>query len=125
MAQLATYIGGLRMKLTGKAALTAMVAAAMLTADPSQAYDWGVGVKIASVEATYMPGIVAFTIDRAVGSCAVGQQLLYVPSGATAELKAHNANAVFSLLISARLTNQTVVITGNNANCTVLFVNMQ
>jgi hypothetical protein len=113
------------MNIIAKAVVTATAAAAALTAAPSQAYDWGMAVKITSVEATYMPGIVAFTVDRAVGSCAAGQQLLYTPSGANDTVKGQNASAVFSLLISARLANQTVVITGNNANCAVLFVNMQ
>lgn len=109
----------------GKAVLAALVGASGFAATPSQAFDWGLSVKIASVEATYMPNLVAFTADRAVGACAPGQQLLYTPTGATAELKAHNANAVFSLLLSAKLASQTVVITGNNASCTVLYVNMQ
>lgn len=113
------------MTIIGKAALTAALVAGAFAATPSQAVDWGVPVKIASVEATYMPNVVSFTADRAVGTCAPGQQLLYAPTGATAELKAHNANAVFSLLLSARLAGQTVVITGNNASCSVLFVNMQ
>ncbi|MGR4866923.1 hypothetical protein [Caulobacter sp. LARHSG274] len=113
------------MNIIGKAVLAATVGAAAFAATPSQAYDWGLAVKIASVEATYMPNVVAFTADRAVGTCAAGHQLLYIPTGDTADLKAHNANAVFSMLISARLAQQWVVITGNNANCTVLFVNMQ
>jgi hypothetical protein len=113
------------MNIIGKAVLAATVGAAAFAATPSQALDWGVSVKIASVEATYVPKLVAFTADRAVGSCAAGQQLLYTPTGATAELKAQNANAVFSLLLSARLAGQLVTISGNNASCAVLFVNMQ
>lgn len=113
------------MNIIGKVALAAIIGAAMCAATPSQAFDWGVAVKIASVEATYMPNLVAFTVDRPVGSCAAGQQLLYTPTGATDDLKAYNANAVFSLLLSARLAGQSVIVTGNNANCTVLYVNMQ
>lgn len=100
--------------------VAALVAApAILTSTAAQALDFAVVVHVTSVEVTYMPGRITFLVDGAAGSCSVGTWLQWVSSGSDSTLLAAQAQAVLSLLMTAKVSGQTVAIYGNNTGCTV------
>lgn len=76
--------------------------------------------KVTFLEATYMPASIALKIDAPLGACATGTLLRYYPQGADATVQALNIQAVFSLLLTAKVSNQNVILTGYSADCTVV-----
>ncbi|WP_110133117.1 MULTISPECIES: hypothetical protein [unclassified Caulobacter] len=114
------------MTIKTKAILVAATCGLLAAAQPAAAYDWGIpGAKVIGIEATYMPSTVVFKIDRAAGACAAGALLFYSPQGDTEDRRIANANAIMSMLMTAKVAGQTLTVTGNNANCTVLFLTME
>jgi hypothetical protein len=71
-----------------------------------------------------MPGSITFLINASAGNCAVGQILRWTATGSDEQTQIANAQAVFSLLMSAKLSGQKVQIYGLNSNCTVQYVQL-
>jgi hypothetical protein len=98
------------------------VVGALLCATPSFAYDWSVTAHVVVVEGSYMPAQVPFQIDAAAGSCPLGAFFNWNIRGSDATARNINAQAVESLLMTAKSSNQRVTIYGNNSGCTVDFI---
>jgi hypothetical protein len=89
-------------------------------------YDWVVtGVHVTWVEATYMPSIVAFGIDAPAGSCGTGAMLKWNGTGPDPASRQANANAVYSMVIAAKLSGETLSVYGLNADCNVRFIHLR
>jgi hypothetical protein len=118
---------GDRVKLF-KRRIAAVLAAAACVAPTyagAQAPDISVSAKVVFLEATYMPGQVALTINAPLGACAAGTLLRYYPQGPDAAAQALNIQAVFSMLLTAKISNQNVILTGYSSDCAVVrFVSM-
>lgn len=71
-----------------------------------------------------MPNDVSFKIDKAIGSCAAGAWMRWVPQGLTEATKIANANAVYSTLMSAFIAAKNVRVYGVNDRCTIEFIHM-
>lgn len=93
-------------------------AAVCFTSAPALAFDYSADVKITGIEASYMPAFVKFTADRQVGLCAAGSEITWHARGASDA----NANAVLSLLLSAKLSNSSVRLFGSNGSCEMDFI---
>ncbi|HWW27943.1 MAG TPA: hypothetical protein VNZ85_18820 [Caulobacter sp.] len=76
--------------------------------------------KVSFLEATYMPSSISLKIDAPLGACAAGTLLRYDAQGADATARGLNIQAVFSLLLTAKASGQSVILTGYSANCTVV-----
>ncbi len=102
----------------------ALAGFALLSLWPStaRAYDWAVVAKVTAIEGTYMPVSVPFKVDTASGSCPAGTLLNWNIRGTDATQKAQNAEAILSILMTAKSSGQTVTIFGNNAGCTVDYI---
>ena len=107
------------------AAVLAAVACVTPTYAGAQAPDISVSAKVVFLEATYMPGQVALSINAPLGACPAGTLLRYFGQGPDATTKAQNAEAVFSMLLTAKISNQNVILTGYSSDCAaVRFVSM-
>ena len=86
--------------------------AAIMLSQPAMALDWSLsGVHVTVVEATYMPNAVTFQIDGNAGSsCPAGSWLIWPGQGSDASSKQANVEAVYSLLLSAKLTHNSINI---------------
>jgi len=114
------------MTINTKPMLVGVTCALLAAAQPSTAHDWGIpNARVLSVEATYMPLNIVFKINQAAGSCAAGVLLNYSAQGDTEDRRIANANAVLSMLMTAKITGQTVTVTGANAGCTVQYLTME
>ncbi|SFI81244.1 hypothetical protein SAMN02799626_00569 [Caulobacter sp. UNC279MFTsu5.1] len=105
--------------------LVALAAAVVVCVAPSfataqSAPDIAAGTKVTFLEATYMPNSITLKIDAPFGACAAGTLLRYFPQGADAGAQALNIQAVFSLLLTAKVSNQRVILTGYSADCTAV-----
>jgi hypothetical protein len=118
-----------------KKLLLAASATTFLLGMPAKAanpYDWDlIGVHVTVVEATYIPDHVTFQIDTNVPStpaCPAGSWLVWQGQGPDALSKQANVEAVYSLLLAAKLTHNTVNVFGNNGGtfcATVVFIHIQ
>ncbi len=79
---------------------------------------------VTRVEASYMPNLITFQIDQAAGACAAGQFLQWSPQGSDEEKQIANANAVYSLLMTALATGKQVTIYGNDTNCAASLIHI-
>jgi hypothetical protein len=105
------------------ARLCGCIAFAIGMAAPAQAYDWNITTQPTVVEATYMPASVNFQVANAAsGSCPAGTFLVWNAKGADAAAKAANAAAVMSMVMTAKATNRSLVLFGNNSGCTIDFI---
>lgn len=111
------------MKSIIKKFVTAMVVPFILAVMPASAgpSDWVVtGAHVTFVEGTNVPAIVDFGIDQNAGSasqCAAGHFVDYAAwAGAGTDTTSQQANvkAIYALLLTAKLTGQTVTIYGSN-----------
>ena len=100
------------------------LASGALASGAAQAFDWSVTAHVTMVEATYMPAQVTFLIDQAGGSCAAGQTLSWTAAGSDSTLLSANASAVFSLLMTAKVSGQAVTLFGSNSGCSIQFVHL-
>jgi hypothetical protein len=99
---------------------TATILVAPNLAIARSAPDIAASAKVTFLEATYMPGQITLKIDAPLGACAAGTFLRYYPQGADATAQALNIQAVFSLLLTAKVSSQNVILTGYSADCTVV-----
>ncbi len=90
-----------------------------------QPFDWGGGGHITLVEGTYMPNQITFQTDANLGSCTAGSWLTWEPKGTDTETKLANVDAVYTLLLAAKLSGEAVNLFGNNSGCQVLFVHLR
>lgn len=105
------------------ARLSGVLTLALGISAPANAYDWNITTQPTMVEATYMPSSVHFQVAIAAGSsCPVGTWLVWNAKGADAPTKAANAEAVMSMIMTAKATNRSLVLFGNNTGCTVDFI---
>jgi len=74
---------------------------------------------VAALEPSYMPGLIAFQIDTAAGTCAAGAFLAYTAQGGTETAKQANAAAAFSVLLTAQTSRRHVKLFGFNSGCAV------
>jgi hypothetical protein len=82
---------------------------------PAARYDWSLsGVHVVAVEASYMPDHVTFLIDGNAGLCPAGSWLIWPGQGPDAASKQANVRAVYSLLMAAKLSSDTIDLFGNN-----------
>lgn len=103
-----------------------VLVAALLPITPAKAYDWAIGgVRITTLEATYLPHANHFRADRALGTCASGTWLAMEGRGGDAQAQETNAKATYALLLSAKLSGTTVSLFGNNAGCKIEFVHLE
>ena len=85
----------------------------------------GVNARVIFVEATYIPDSITFMIDRPLGSCPAGSLLRYFSQGVDTTTKSANIAAVFSLLLTAKTSNQAVTINSYSSDCVkVRFVSL-
>ena len=94
-----------------------------LLASPAMAYDWAMP-HVAMVEPTYMPSHVVFVADAGAGSCPAGANLTWFAQRADVASKSANAQAVLSVLMTAKSTNSKIVIHVNNVGCSVEFIHL-
>lgn len=102
---------------------------AAISITPAIAFtDWSVTkAHVTLIEGTYVPGIVNFTIDVPAGPCAAGAFLQYNGQGSD---PASNVKAVYALLLTAKISGQTVNLYGSNTLtsngwCLVQFIHIQ
>ena len=109
---------------------SAVALAAIIAAAPSQALAQdpiiGVVAKVTFLEATYIPDSITFMIDKPLSaSCPAGTLMRYFAQGADATAKAQNIAAVFSLLMTAKSSNQVVTLNSYASDCVkVRFVSL-
>jgi hypothetical protein len=91
----------------------------------AQAYDWSVVAKVRSIEVSYIPTNVPFTIDQSAGTCAAGTILKWNIHGTNGDEKSQNSQAILAALMTAQAAGRTITIYGNNVDCTVdyLYIN--
>jgi hypothetical protein len=107
------------------AAVLAALACVAPTYAGAQGPDISASTKVVFLEATYMPGRIVLTVSAPMGACAAGTLLTYHGQGADAATKAQNVEAVFSMLLTAKTSNQNVILTGYSSDCAVVrFVSM-
>jgi hypothetical protein len=98
----------------------------MVSVPAGAAYDWSVvGVSVTVVEASYMPQKVTFEINiDASSSCTAGTWLTWTPQGADEATLQANANAIYAMLLAAKVSGTPVTVFGLNANCAVTYLHM-
>jgi hypothetical protein len=92
---------------------------ASLYSYPASAYDWVITAHVTGIEGSHIPISLNFLVDQAGGSCAAGTYLSWIVQGPDPSSQADNVKAVFTQLITAKVTGQTVALYGNNSGCTV------
>lgn len=91
----------------------------------ASAYDWSVIAHVTDVEGSYTPGHITFKIDKDASSqCPQGTFLAWNMTGADEAQQIANANAVYSLLMTALATGKSVTIYGYNSGCVLSFVHI-
>ena len=100
-----------------KLILAATVTLLLSSVSAIAAYDWNLSAHVVAVEATYIPDHVTFQIDGPAGtSCPAGSWLVWPGQGTDAVSKQANVQAVYSLLLAAKLSYDTIDLFGNNGN---------
>lgn len=93
-----------------------------LSAASAQTYDaYGKG-RISAIEASYMPGMINFQLDTSIGGCAAGQFIVWRPQGSTQTARDQNAQAVFATLLTAKASNQSILVYLTSNGCTATFL---
>lgn len=100
--------------------ICAVVAVAAAMTMPASAAQQSVnGARVTLIEPTYMPGFIAFKIDKAAGACAAGTYLKWYGLGADAEDRRNNVRAIHAELLTALAGNRPINLGVNDADCTV------
>jgi hypothetical protein len=109
------------MKLTKFQRLLSIVAlmSAALVPTKALAYDWGVLVPVTSVEASYMPTVVLFSTNVALGTCPAGSWIKWEST-----TNPDGVKAVFALLLAAKITGTPVFAYGVNAGCALQYIHL-
>lgn len=82
--------------------------------------DWASATTVKSIEATYMPDSIRFSVNSSNGSCPAGT--FFIWNGSPSSNPQANVRAIYALLVTAKSTNQTIILYGSNTNCTPLFI---
>jgi hypothetical protein len=111
-----------------KRRIATIVAAVVAGAAPHYAAAQGPVVaaagRVTFIEATYMPRVIVFSIKAPFGRCPAGRRLAYTGQGVDAAAAAQNAEAVFSLLLTAKTSGHNVVLMGDAGSCKVQTVSI-
>ena len=107
-----------------KKKLLALLPLLLASSVDAYAYDWGITAHVTIVEATYMPNLITFTIDKNAGTCAAGTWMSWPGQGATTADKQSNAKAVMALLMTAEVTGNSINLYGVNSGCSGQYVHM-
>lgn len=94
-------------KLSGKF-LTGIVCVSLSSS--VSAYNWVAEVKVTSIEVTYLPGSIPFYVDKAVGGCAGGTALTWLPRGNTQDEKNQNMQGISATLLTAKATGLSILV---------------
>jgi len=101
-------------------------------AQPS--YQWELhGVHVVAIGGQDMPDLATFTVDQnppPSANCEAGNFLLWPGQGADTLTKRRSVEAVYAMLLAAKLTKNPIDVYGNNApaahgNCTVTIIQMR
>lgn len=97
-----------------------------LTPSGAFAYDWAVDAHVVVIEGSYVGWTtVYFTIDQTPSaSCPAGNWLHWNTLGSTEAVRIANEQAVFSLIMAAKLSGKRVKVHGNNTDCGIDFIHM-
>lgn len=98
--------------------------ATLFGATSAQAWEWSVEAYVTVVEGSYLPEQVPFQIDLPAGNCISGSWLSWVIRGTDSPARYINAQAVFSVLLTAKGSHRRVKIFGNNAECAVEYIHL-
>lgn len=80
------------------------------------AWTWNTNrVLVTLVEASYLPSLIAFQTNTAIGECPAGW-LTWVPRGATDSAKVDNSKAVLGTLLGAMSSDTMVNLYGTGCN---------
>ncbi|WP_266169238.1 hypothetical protein [Dyella subtropica] len=81
------------------------------------AYDWVATGHVVDLEATYLPGLVVFTLDVQAGanSCHI---FWNGSSAQPASAQADNVKAVYATLLAAKVSGQKITVYGSNPSTT-------
>src|SRR5215813_15190300 len=80
-------------------------------------FDWELhGVHVVAIGGQDMPDLATFTVDRDPSpTCEAGNFLLWPGQGADTLTKQRSVEAVYSMLLAAKLTKNPIDVYGNNA----------
>jgi hypothetical protein len=89
-------------------------------------FDWSTeGAHVIVVEGTYIPDHNFFKIDADAGSqCPAGTWLKWPGQGPDTLAQQKNVEAVYSMLLAAKLSNSRVNVFGRDQDCTVNFIHL-
>jgi hypothetical protein len=94
----------------------------LLATNVAQAYSWNTTAKVVLTESTYMPGAVAFQIDRATSGCPLGSFVTWPAHGTDPADKRDNAKATLALLMAAQMSGRTINLFGTG--CVAEYVHL-
>ena len=124
MAIMRHCVSGAELKYRSSVMACAAAVAVMTCIAPAQALAQGaiigVSAKITFVEATYIPDSITFMIDQPLGTCPAGSLLRYFSQGVDTTTKSQNIAAVFSLMLTAKVSNQIVTVSSYSPDCAVV-----
>lgn len=92
---------------------------ALLFSGHAHAYDWNGKTTVRMVEGTYIPDLVAFSVNEGFGGCKAGDMLRWY--GKMSDPQA-NVKAIYSGLLSALNTGNPIYIYGSNNSCQIEFI---
>jgi hypothetical protein len=95
-------------------------------ASPASAFDWFIPVAhVTSVQASYLPLSIAFTVDTGTAACPNTTTVFWYRGDIAASQGSDpkvNVLATFSMLMKARTSGLSIWMYGLNAGCTVQFI---
>lgn len=91
------------------------------TSASATSYDWSVIARVTAIEVTYMPSRLDFRIDQDAGNCPKGALLFWNARGTDEPSQIANTQAVLSAFMTAKASGQSVMLFGNNSDCTVSY----
>jgi len=94
-------------------------------------FDWEVlGATVEVVEASYMPDLVTFQLDRDAGACPKGTWINWTGAGNDAftpscpQASQANVTAVFSMLMAAKLSRNPINLFGRDTGCVANYIHL-
>lgn len=115
------------MKMINYSCACLAIVFASCLASAAQSYDWSISARVTSIEVTYMPGSIDFSVDRPGGVCGAGALLSWLPAHhqSDPEQQNQNAMAILSILTTAKSSGQTVTLYGSNSGCEINYLYLQ
>jgi hypothetical protein len=95
-----------------------------LISAPANAYDTSFFGKVTYIEPTYVPDGIIFHLDAGGGSCAAGSNLTWTVRGSTEASRIANAQAILSVLMTAKMSGSSIDVYVNNSDCSVQFLHV-